>query len=65
MWRALHRLGERPRTVLVLRSYEDLPEADIAVWMGTSLGTVKSQLHRGLANLRAELATVPVEGAAS
>lgn len=65
MWRALNGIGERQRTVLVLRYYEDLTEAEIADWMGTSLGTVKSQLHRGLANLRAQLATQNLEGAAS
>ncbi|HIW30359.1 MAG TPA: SigE family RNA polymerase sigma factor [Candidatus Luteococcus avicola] len=65
MWRALQGLGERQRTVLVLRFYEDLAEAESAEFMGTSLGTVKSQLHRGLANLRAELANQNMEGAAS
>lgn len=52
MWRALAGLGERQRTVLVLRFYEDQTEQAIADAMGTSLGTVKSQLSRGLANLR-------------
>ena len=56
MWKALAALGERQRTVLVLRFYEDLTEADIAQAMGTSVGTVKSQLHRGLARLRVQLA---------
>lgn len=62
MWRALQTLGERQRTVVVLRFYEDLTEADIAAWMGTSVGTVKSQLSRGLAHLRAEIAN-QTEGA--
>lgn len=52
MWRALQQLGERQRTVLVLRFYEDLTEAQIADAMGTTVGTVKSQLSRGLDNLR-------------
>lgn len=56
LWESLKGLGQRQRTVLVLRFHEDLTEADIARVMGTSVGTVKSQLHRGLAHLRAELA---------
>jgi DNA-directed RNA polymerase specialized sigma24 family protein len=36
----------------VLRFYEDLPEADIARALGCRPGTVKSLLHRGLAQLR-------------
>lgn len=64
MWQALQGLGERQRTVVVLRYFEDLTEADIAHAMGTSVGTVKSQLHRGLAHLRAELAAnAALEGA--
>ncbi|WP_409484019.1 SigE family RNA polymerase sigma factor [Arsenicicoccus dermatophilus] len=55
MWALLQTLGPRQRTVLVLRFYEDLPEAEIAHIMGCSLGTVKSQLSRGLANLRKAL----------
>lgn len=52
MWALLQTLGSRQRTALVLRFYEDLPEAEIADIMGCSLGTVKSQISRGLANLR-------------
>ena len=36
----------------MLRFYEDLSEADIAVALGCRPGTVKSLLHRGLAELR-------------
>lgn len=50
--RGLERLGERQRAVVVLRFYEDQTEKEIARLMGTSIGTVKSQLSRGLANLR-------------
>ena len=49
---ALARLPSRQRAALVLRFYEDLPEADIAVALGCRPGTVKSLLHRGLAELR-------------
>lgn len=52
MWTLLQTLGARQRTALVLRFYEDLSEAQIAQVMGCSTGTVKSQISRGLANLR-------------
>ncbi len=49
---ALAVLPARQRAALVLRFYEDLSEADIAVALGCRPGTVKSLLHRGLAELR-------------
>ncbi|MEH0937698.1 SigE family RNA polymerase sigma factor [Micromonospora psammae] len=53
--RALNRLPVRMRTVLVLRYWEDLPEAAVAAAMGCSVGTVKSQSARGLTRLRGVL----------
>jgi len=50
--RALARLPPRQRTVLVLRYYEDMPDARIAQLMGCAPGTVRSQAARGLAALR-------------
>jgi RNA polymerase sigma-70 factor (sigma-E family) len=50
--RALAGLPPRQRTVLVLRYYNDLSEAEIADALGCSVGTVKSQASRGLARLR-------------
>lgn len=54
-WTALRRLQPRRRAVVVLRYYEDLPLADIAEILGCRVGTVKSMLHRALAELKAEL----------
>ena len=54
-WDVLRKLPFRQRAVLMLRYYEDLPEADIARLLGCRPGTVKSALHRGLAALRKEL----------
>ena len=51
-WALLQHLTPRRRTALVLRFYEDLPVADIAEIMQCSEGTVKSLIHRGLAQLR-------------
>jgi RNA polymerase sigma factor (sigma-70 family) len=52
LMRALAALPPRQRTVLVLRYFNDLPEAEIADALGCSVGTVKSQVSRGLARLR-------------
>jgi RNA polymerase sigma-70 factor (sigma-E family) len=49
---ALAVLPERRRAAIVLRFYEDLPEADIAAALDCPTGTVKSLIHRGLAQLR-------------
>jgi RNA polymerase sigma-70 factor (sigma-E family) len=53
LWRMLLELPPRMRAVLVLRYFEDLKEADIAAVLGCSIGSVKSQLSRGLDRLRA------------
>lgn len=52
---ALATLTPRQRTVVVLRFYEDLSEADTAKLMGCSVGTVKSQTHLALGHLRRAL----------
>jgi RNA polymerase sigma-70 factor (sigma-E family) len=51
LMRALAALPPRQRTVLVLRYFLDLPEAEVAAAMKCSLGTVKSTTSRGLARL--------------
>jgi RNA polymerase sigma-70 factor (sigma-E family) len=52
---ALRQLSARQREALTLRYYLDLPEVEIAATMGVSPGSVKTHLHRGLANLAAVL----------
>jgi RNA polymerase sigma-70 factor (sigma-E family) len=55
MMRGLAGLPLGKRTVLVLRYYLDWDEATIARELGTSVGTVKSQASKGLAQLRRSL----------
>jgi DNA-directed RNA polymerase specialized sigma24 family protein len=54
-WALLGELSPRQRAALVLRFYEDLPEAEIADLLGCRPGTVKSLIHRGLAEVREAL----------
>ena len=53
---ALMTLPPRQRAAVALRFLEDLSEADTAAALGVSVGTVKSQVSRGLDLLRAALA---------
>jgi RNA polymerase sigma-70 factor (sigma-E family) len=55
MWDMLQRLPERQRAAVVLRFYEDLPDAEIARILGCRLPTVRTAVHRGLAALRKEM----------
>ena len=50
--RAIDRLPRRMRAAVVLRYYEDMTEAEVAVALGVSLGTVKSTVSRAVAKLR-------------
>jgi RNA polymerase sigma-70 factor (sigma-E family) len=49
---ALGRLAPKYRAVLVLRYFEDRPDEEIAVILGCSESTVRSQAARALARLR-------------
>ena len=51
VWAAVRGLPERQRACVVLRYYEDLPEARIAEVLDCSVGTVKSQLSKARAKL--------------
>ena len=54
---ALRALPDRQRAAVVLRHWCDLSETETAETMGCSVGTVKSTTSRGLAGLRAALAS--------
>jgi len=62
VWRALADLPRRQRSVLVLRYYEDLSDADIAALLGCAEGTVRSLAARAFAALRRhpQLAVEPI-----
>jgi RNA polymerase sigma-70 factor (sigma-E family) len=49
---AVRRLAPRARALVVLRYYGQLTHAEIAETLGIPVGTVKSGLHRALAELR-------------
>ena len=56
VWSGLARLPDRQRAAIVLRYFEDLSEAETARTLGVSVGTVKSQVSRGLSRLEELLA---------
>ena len=61
---ALRQVPKRRRAVLILRFWADLPVEQVADLLGCSIGTVKSQTSRGLADLRDALGqlTQPTTG---
>jgi RNA polymerase sigma-70 factor (sigma-E family) len=62
IWQALARLPKQQRAALVLRYYEDLPDAEIAQALGCSVGTVRGYISRALASLRANNPTELING---
>jgi RNA polymerase sigma-70 factor (sigma-E family) len=55
VWRVCATLPPQQRAAVVLRYYEDLEYAEIAVILGTAQATARSHVHRALAAMRAEL----------
>ncbi|HJQ01523.1 MAG TPA: sigma-70 family RNA polymerase sigma factor [Jatrophihabitans sp.] len=58
LWQLLSTLGQRRRSVLVLRYYLGYPDADIAEALGCRRATVRSLAARALAELRDRLRTL-------
>ena len=52
---ALRALPTRQREALALKFYGELSEAEIALAMGVSAGSVKTHVHRGLAAMATQL----------
>jgi RNA polymerase sigma-70 factor (sigma-E family) len=61
MWQLLATLPPRQRAVLVLRYYDDLPDAQIAEVLGCSAVSVRVAAHRAMGILRDALAAAPAE----
>jgi RNA polymerase sigma-70 factor (ECF subfamily) len=55
VWKALLRLSETHRMILVLREIEDLSYDEVAEILGLTAGTVKSRLARARLALKREL----------
>jgi RNA polymerase sigma-70 factor (ECF subfamily) len=55
LWDAIRALPQRQRAAIVLRFYEDMPEAEVASALDMPVGTVKSLVHRGVGRLREKL----------
>ena len=49
---ALGRLPAKERAAIILREIEDLPTADVADILGSSEGTVRSQISKAMSRLR-------------
>lgn len=65
VWAAVLTLPPRQRAVMVLRYYEDLSEAEIAVTLGMAPGTVKSHAHQATRRLSGLLAEPSVQSEAT
>jgi RNA polymerase sigma-70 factor (sigma-E family) len=59
---AVRELPARQRETVILRYYEDLPEAQIARVLGCTVGTVKSQLAKARSSLADALGDLGPEG---
>ena len=58
---AVERLAPRTRAAVVLRYYVDLSLRDVAVALGTSENTVKTQLREALGQMRKTLRVAPAD----
>jgi RNA polymerase sigma-70 factor (sigma-E family) len=62
MWSLLATLPRGQRAVIVLRYYEDLADADIAVLLGCTTATVRGHAFKALKRLRATMTLLTVRG---
>ncbi|MET3545267.1 RNA polymerase sigma-70 factor (ECF subfamily) [Paenibacillus favisporus] len=59
--KAMYKLTDKQRTVIILRFYHDYTLEEIATLLDIPLGTVKSRYHAGLQSLRKHLGNLPLE----
>jgi RNA polymerase sigma-70 factor (sigma-E family) len=64
MWSLLATLPRAQRAVMVLRYYEDLADADIALLLGCTAATVRVHAFKALGRLRSTLTLAAMAGAA-
>lgn len=57
--RAIQKLSQRQREIVVLRFLADLPEQEVADFLEISIGTVKSTTHDALARLKTMVEVSP------
>jgi RNA polymerase sigma-70 factor (sigma-E family) len=62
LWAELMHLPARMRAIVVLRVWEDLSEVDTAQLLGCSVGSVKSQMSRGMRRLRSRPGVLEAAG---
>ncbi|MFD0583707.1 SigE family RNA polymerase sigma factor [Dactylosporangium darangshiense] len=55
LWTALAGLPRQQRAAVVLRYYEDMPDAEIAEALGCTVGTARGYISRALSTLRSRL----------
>jgi RNA polymerase sigma-70 factor (ECF subfamily) len=58
LYKAMDRLDENQKAVIILKYFEDLPITQVAEVMNRPVGTIKTYLHGALKNLRLELKEV-------
>ena len=52
---AIEQLDEKYKTVIILKYYQDLPVKDIAALLNCPQGTVKTNIHRAIQQLKKEV----------
>ena len=56
LWQMPGKLPDRQRAALVMRYFDDQPDAEIAEALGCRTATVRSLISRGIAAMRAQAA---------
>ena len=52
---AIEQLDEKYKTVIILKYYQDLPVKDIAALLNCPQGTVKTNIHRAIQQLKKQV----------
>jgi RNA polymerase sigma-70 factor (ECF subfamily) len=55
LFNAISKLNEKSKTIVILKYFQDMTLTEIADMLKSPLGTVKSNLHKALKELRVEL----------